>query len=100
MLELQRLQLLQRLQRYMNQILAIRPGTVDNAQILELKKQGIIIIECADPRNDIRVINTYGDIPPDSLLACALDALSYGGSDTSRIRFANLIIKAAASKQS
>jgi len=61
----------------------------------DLRKQGFTVIECGDPANDIKVINAYGDLPPDGLLACALEALNYGSGDTSRLQFAKLVTAAS-----
>lgn len=73
----------------MKQLLIVKPGTISAKDKEKLTKNGYIMIEHPFP-SDVRVLNPL-DVDGDLILASAMRAISYNGSESMKAGFFNAL---------
>lgn len=81
----------------MKKILIVAPKVLDDEQKKLFKEAGYIVVETTKPEK-FKVIDDFTDVERDVVLACALEALSWGNDSTCRNKFGELIRKQLAKK--
>lgn len=82
------------------QILAVKPGTVSEADKIRLNAAGVVVIEHRSP-NSLRLLRAESLLDGDDLLACAMHALRQGGyaSSSTQADFTQAVSRAVLAKK-